>query len=279
MGVRTHCLRSPKWASLILFVAFLLASVGEPAYSILYSVTFVELALMLRQAHERADLIAELIFREIRDQRNDADQFYFDPNDDQYEVYIGVSPRGKHISLSESNELRIVEYCERIRRGKETSSFLNATGVSLMDQSDFAEAARMFEYAKAPDPFFLPSYLSLSIVYQNLGEYEKASTNLDELGNRFLTLREYDPNYMIVIPEDPVIRLHVAAIQETIRDTQLLDVQIQGREYMVLAHVTVTRSFVSEKAYLYAPPTFDMRPRAILFPFALEIPAPPDLDS
>ncbi|GAH77298.1 unnamed protein product, partial [marine sediment metagenome] len=114
-------------------------------------------------------------------------------------------------------------------------------------------------------------YLSLFTLYQELEQSEEANKNLYELQNRFLTLRQYDPNYMVVIPQESVIHQYIGAIEKTIENTQLLEVQIQNRAYIVLTDASLTPVFVSEKAYLYAPFMFNFHEVPILFPFLQQI--------
>lgn len=236
-----------------------------------YVVTYAELASMRREAEEDRNTAAEAIFRRIERNKNNAVQFHFDPNDDKYAVYVETHPEEKRVGLhKERDEWRVVEYHQKISHKKESASFVYWLGIDFMRKADFIEAARMFDYVKVPDPFFLQTYCSLFMVYQKLEAYEKAKKNLNELKNRLLTLKKYDPDYMIVIPQESVIYPYIGAIEETVENTQLLPVQIQNRKYTVLADASLTPSFVSEKAYLYAPSMFNFREVPILFPFPKE---------
>lgn len=256
--------------SFLAFFSFI--ALPKPSCFTLYVVTYAELASMRREAEDDSNTAAEAIFRRIQRNKNNAVQFHFDPNDDEYTVYIETHPEEKRVSLySERDEWRIVDYHQKIQHKKETASFVYWLGIDFIGKANFIEATRMFEYTKVSDPFFLPSYSSLFMLYQELGKREKANQNLNELENRFLTLRKYDPNYMIVIPQESVIKSYIGTIQETIENTQLLEVEIQKRKYTVLANVDLDPHFVSEKAYLYAPFMFNFREVPVLFPFSQQI--------
>lgn len=220
-----------------------------------YSVLYPELSLMRIEASKKEDWGAEGIFIQIQDYRDYADRFYFDPNDDKYEVYVDT-PSGQRVVVRMSqrkDELIIIDYHQKIQRRRTISTRLFWEAVQRFRKELFSDAIIMFVYVKDADSFFLPPYCSLFTIYSALERLEEADRVLEELKNQFSALRKYDYTYMTVVPEEAIIQQYMKEIPEKIKGTRLQEVMIEEKPYIVIASTYLSPELISEKAPLYAP--------------------------